>query len=169
MGSLIFILPILVIAGAFMWLRPSKRDQALARLRSDALVRGFRIGSMKVPDLSEYGRTQQKKEIVTIYQKRLLALPHDDGPGFTVLRTTGESGAYLPDGWAWHQRHLMTDSLYDVLASQLVKFPESVTLVSLSSDSIALSWDERDPQVSFEKLDAWLQELATAFQRQGLG
>lgn len=167
MGALILILPILVVAGAFMWLKPSKREQELAKLRSNALVRGLRIGSLKVPDLSEYGRINQKQEIVTIYQKSLRE-PRDETSRFTVVRTTGESGAYLPDEWAWHQRHLLDEAQYGVLADWLRKLPESVTVVALARDSVALSWDERDPGVSFDTLEGWLDELAGLFHRQAM-
>lgn len=164
MGSLIVILPILVIAGAFMWLRPSKRDQELARLRSEALVRGFRLSSLKVPDMSEYGRIEHKKAIVTVYQKTL-SVPKEDTPAFVAVRSTGESGIYLPDGWAWHERHQLTETHYQHISTLLSAFPASVSVVAMGRDYVALSWDERDPEVSFDHLEQWLVSLAQAFKR----
>ncbi|EAR08033.1 hypothetical protein [Reinekea blandensis] len=164
MSGLVVILPILIIAGAFMWLRPSKRDQELSQLRSEALIRGFRVGSLKVPDTSEHGRIEQKFQIVTVYQKTL-TVPREQTPAFVAVRSTGEPGIFLPDGWIWHERLLLDEPQYQVISDFLQQLPESVSVVSLRKDAVAISWDEKDPAVSFDVLDQWLKQLSVAFKR----
>lgn len=147
-----------------MWLQPSKRDQRLASLRSDALVSGFRIGSIKVPDLSEHGRVNKKNEIVTVYQKSL-QLDEDQKQRFTVVRTTGESGAYLPDGWAWYLRTEMEEADCQRVANCLEGVPSAVSVLSLDADTVGLSWDERSENVTFEKIAQWLTNTAEEYNR----
>jgi len=158
------ILAILLIVGSFMWLKPSPRDQFLAKLRSSALTHGFRLGSLRVPDTSAYGRVKQRFQIVTLYQIPLQLVV---GPScqFTFLRTTGEAGPYLPEGWAWDEREGLSESQYEQLNRVLTSLPAAIQLISLSSGSIGLNWDERDLEMSFERLKAVLLEVAQIAQQ----
>ncbi|WP_320822559.1 hypothetical protein [Reinekea sp.] len=158
------ILAILFIIGSFMWLKPSPRDQFLAKLRSRALTQGFRLGSLRVPDTSDYGRVKARFQMVTLYT---LPLQLAAGPSarFTVLRTTGEAGTYLPEGWAWDEREGLSETQYEQLHRVLTSLPVSIQLISLSSDSIGLNWDERDPDMSFERLKAILVDVAQVVQQ----
>jgi len=162
---LVILLPILVVAGAFMWMQPSKRDQRLAKLRTGALSHGFRIGSIKVSDTSEHGRVNEKKEIVTVYQ-RSLVLSDNSASSFTVLRTTGESGIYLPEGWQWDDRKGLTESQYNSLNKYLESITLSINVVSLTNDMVSFSWDEVDQSITFDLLKRWLFDLAVVFDKE---
>jgi hypothetical protein len=164
MTALFIIIPILIVAGAFLWMRPSPRDQQLAKLRSAALVNGLRIGSLKVPDTSEYGRVNAKNVIVTIYQLSLELLEAKTS-SFVVLRTSGEAGAYLPNGWAWEQRDCILEGQYSLLSDLLENLPMSVTAVCLDNEHASLSWDEFDETVTFDDIKTWLGSVAVGFNR----
>ncbi len=165
MSALFVILPILIVAGAFLWLKPSPRDQFLAKLRSEALARGFRVTSLKVPDTSEFGRVNQKQQIVTLYQKGL-RLVDGEVPEFIVLRTTGESGAYLPPGWTWDLRRHLSAEHYAYLAEFVTQLPDSISVVSLSKDAVSVCWDEKDAAVTFDNLTLWLKDVANGFKKE---
>lgn len=167
MSYLFFILPVLVVVGAFMWLKPSPRDQRLAKLRADALINGFRITSLKVNDNSEQGRISGLKQIVTLYELSLV-LVKENSSRFVVQRTTGESGAFLPEGWAWDDRQNLNDQHYQALAAILRGLPESIQLLALRSDTVGLSWNEADAGVSYDTLKEPLIDCAKAFHRQAL-
>lgn len=159
MTAIIAGLAALLVMGAFLWLKPSPRDQYLSKLRSEALVQGFRIGSLRIPDTSEYGRVHTSYIIVTLYQ--LTTVIHESSESnFSVTRTTGESGAYLPDGWQWISRNKVTDQQYGQLRDFLTKLPVSVQLVTSDQQSVGLSWDEKDANVSFDQIKTWLQAVA---------
>lgn len=160
MGILIVLLPLLIVMGAFMWLRPSRSDQRLAQLRNTAINQGFRLGSLKVSDTSEEGRVRGKKSIVTLYQLSV-ELIKDDRLFLTVLRSSGESGAYLPEGWVWDHREGMTEHQYEQLHSLLASLPENVRVFNVSQGLIGLSWDELDPNPEYDQFKLWLTELAS--------
>jgi hypothetical protein len=168
MSFLIVVLPILVVAGAFVWLRPSHREQHLAKLRSDALVEGMRIGSLIVPDTSEYGRVNEKSIIVTLYQRSLI-YKEGELSSFTALRTTGESGIFLPEGWTWDGRTNISEKEHSSLSELVRSLPPSITALSLNSDSVSLSWDEKDPELSFDALKRHLSSIAQIFARDLIG
>jgi hypothetical protein len=160
MASLIAILSILLVAGAFMWIQPSKRDKQLAKLRSSALTQGFLIGSIKLPDTTEHGRVNDRFTIETIYQVSLQTEKQHEME-FTVLRTSGENGIYLPEGWAWNKRNHLSESIYTAIAEFLVTLPASVTAVMVSKASIGIVWDEKDPELSLEQLRVLLNSIAS--------
>ena len=164
MTLLFILLPVLVVAGAFMWLKPSPRDQFLTKLRSEAIGAGFRMGSLSVPETSVYGRVKGQRVMVTLYQ-RSLHLDDTKQQRFVVQRTTGDHGAFLPEGWSWVDRTAMETQDYQRLGDFLEKLPPSVSLVGLSADAASLSWDERDPDIELEHLKAWLVSLAKQFHR----
>jgi hypothetical protein len=168
MTAIFVIVPILIVAGAFLWMRPSPRDQQLAKLRSQALVNGLRLASVKVPDTSEFGRVNDVQTIITIYQISLVLIEADTC-SFIVLRTTGESGAYLPEGWQWVQRTQMTEANYRALNGFLSNLPASVSAISLDSEHVSLNWDELDESITFAQIKSWLSEVAVFFNRQLVG
>jgi len=165
MATWLPILAILLITGSFMWLKPSPRDQFLAKLRAKALTQGFRLGSLRVPDTSDYGRVKERFQMVTLYS---LPLQLAAGPScrFTVLRTSGEAGTYLPEGWAWDERQGLSETQYEQLHRVLTSLPASIQLISLSSGSISLNWDEKDPEMSFERMRAMLVDVAQVAQQE---
>jgi len=103
--------------------------------------------------------------MVTLYS---LPLQLAAGPScrFTVLRTSGEAGTYLPEGWAWDERQGLSETQYEQLHRVLTSLPASIQLISLSSGSISLNWDEKDPEMSFERMRAMLVDVAQVAQQE---
>ena len=120
---------------------------------------GFRISSLKIPNTSELGRIDDSKEIVTIYLKNLTVVKHPP-PHYTVIRTSGEAGIYLPDGWQWHERVGLSEELMNRIAGFVVTLPNSVSVVTVDKTQAAISWDEKDPLVTFQQLSNWLTAAA---------
>lgn len=159
MAPLIAILSVFVVAGAFMWMQPSKRDKHLSKLRSSAITNGFLIGSIKLPDTSEYGRVNQVFQIQTLYQ-RSLEIQEETEMSFTALRTTGEHGIYLPEGWDWNHRKNLQESQYQSIAAFLKELPQSVSAIVLTKNTVGLVWDEKDPDMTLEQIKSLLIQAA---------
>jgi len=139
--NLIFLFAILTVAGAFMWLKPSPYDRRLSRVRSAALSEGMKLYSLKVPDTSVDGRVGEKHELQTLY-RLLHTFPKEQAPSFTVLRTTGVSSAFLPDGWIWADDKRATDAQMNALVDFLKDLPEQYRVVDAQVDGVGVSWDE---------------------------
>ncbi|PTY36514.1 hypothetical protein BGP77_04245 [Saccharospirillum sp. MSK14-1] len=158
-ANLIILFAILTVAGAFMWLKPSAHDRHLSKLRSAALGEGLKLYSLKVPDTSVEGRVGEKHELCTLY-RLLHSFPKAQAPSFTVLRTTGVSSAFLPDGWIWADDKRATDAQMKALVGFLNDLPEHYRVVDAQADGVGVSWDER----SVDQLPAvreTLQRLAS--------
>ena len=164
MGLVIAILAMLLVLGSFLWMRPSPRDQFLSKLRSQALMSGFRISSLKLPDMSESGRINHHQEIITIYVKTLAVVKQTSIP-YTVMRTTGEAGIYLPGGWDWHNRRDLSEPLMKSIGHFVASLPISVSVVTVDQSQASISWDEKDPSINFQRLSTWLSTAAGLINR----
>ena len=155
---------IAVFVGGFTWIKPSKRDQRLASVRSRALSYGFRLGSVSVPDVSNEGRVAQLKQMVTLYHVTL-AVVKESAPTFMVQRTSASAGIDLPHGWDWVQRMDLSAQQVDLFSCLLEQLPESIHVLMLNQQEVALSWDEFEDQVDLESLREHLKKLAHIFGR----
>lgn len=149
---------ILVLAGAFMWLRPSRRDQHLNTLRTAALTAGFKLDSIRIPDTSIEGRLADKSSLTTLY-RLLHRFEKDKAPRFTVQRTTGVSSAFLPDGWKWADEHRPSEAVTQVLHGFLVSLPEAYLVLDAQPDGVGLVWDERGDASALPAIRETLERL----------
>lgn len=140
-ANLFIVFAILTVAGAFMWLKPSAHDRRLSQLRSAALSQGIKLYSLKVPDTSVEGRVGEKHELRTLY-RLLHSFSKAQAPSFTVLRTTGVSSAFLPEGWIWADDKRATDAQMSALVGFLNDLPEQYSVVDAQADGVGVSWDE---------------------------
>lgn len=141
LANLIIVFAILTLAGAFMWLKPSAYDRRLSQVRSAALGQGLKLYSLKVPDTSVEGRVGNKHELRTLY-RLLHPFSKAQAPSFTLLRTTGVSSAFLPDGWVWADDKRASDRQLSVLIDFLIELPQHYNLVDAQADGVGVGWDE---------------------------
>lgn len=157
MALAIVILSIMMVYGTVMWVRPNAKDRRLADLRMQALRAGIKVQQGHIDDLSIDGRVNRSSRTVFFYR---LLKNNPDRPTVTLLKTTGESGIYLPDGWMWeHDKRLSAKSI-ESLSPFLVSLPESVFGVEMSPGYVGIAWDERDTS-QFEQIKADLNRLLT--------
>ncbi len=164
MAALIAFLATILLAGGFLWMKPSPREQRLAKLRAEAYKYNLLVTSIKVADTSEFGRVNDRHCIETLYQIPLV-LNTENPNAFVVLRTTGEAGLYLPDGWQWEESVALTDEQLGLFSQYLAELPSSITLIALRNDSVGLTWDEKDPAVTFDVMKSWLIKFAKVVDR----
>lgn len=166
MQLLIPIAAILILVGSFMWFRPSLRDQYLTKLRAEALRNGFRLGTIKIPDYTDAGLVNDSHTLVTVYYKGLTFLKTDEPLRFTIARTEGDSGIFLPDHWAWVERAQLTKSMQSDLNALLMELPNSVEATTVNNQQVGLSWSEREGALELSDISRLLQRLAHVIGRQ---
>ncbi|WP_028669794.1 hypothetical protein [Saccharospirillum impatiens] len=149
---------ILILAGAFMWLKPSPRDRHLNTLRTAALSAGFKLDSIRIPDTSIEGRLAEKSTLITLY-RQLHRFDKAKAPRFTVQRTTGVSSAFLPDGWKWADQYRPGEAVTQVLHDLLLTLPEAYLVLDAQPDGVGLVWDERADASALPAIRETLERL----------
>ncbi len=132
---------VLFLVGSVLWFKPSKRDQKLARMRQEALISGYKVRQQTVPDLSIDGRINKQEESQYFYCYPITEVRKQT---CIVLRTTGESGIYLPDGWTWASTNRASEADLLWLQNHLPKLKDAVTGLELGADYSGVSWNESD-------------------------
>ena len=148
-GVAIVTLLTLSAVGSLLWALPTKADRRRAAMRTDAMRMGLSVTTLSVPDTSDRGRIDNKRRLVTLYKKRSRQAP--SVPPFTVLRSPGECGYGLPDGWVWEDpSYRLQGKTRQRLEALLDGFPDWLEIVSVMSDGLAVGFNERrgDDQVS---------------------
>ena len=148
----------LLMIGAFLWVKPSPRDKHLAMLRAQALNEGLKVHTIKLDDTSEYGRVEAKRLMLAVYCQ-----PHqfekNSGMAFTVLRTTGESGAFLPGYWKWANHRRAPEAVRAALAEFIETLPTSYIALEVRMNSVGIVWDERGSPDELPRLKERLTQL----------
>ncbi|MFC3853086.1 hypothetical protein ACFOSD_09610 [Salinispirillum marinum] len=147
--------------GSLMWVMPNKAEKRLAAIRAYGISKGLRVTSIKAPDLSVEGRIDGKFKLYTAYKK---GMPRQKGATeYIVLRTTGESGYGLIDGWRFENPAFRLQGAELVrLNDALTQLPPWADLLAILPDGIAIGFDERGGN---EQVDA-VCDLLDAFCRQ---
>ncbi len=60
----------------------------------------------------------------------------------------------------------MSDTQYENLSKVLNSLPESISVISVDRAMVSVSWDEKDPEISFEVLKNHLISAANATERE---
>lgn len=157
-GALVAGVLILSAVGSLLWAVPSKSDRRRADMRSHAMQSGLSVITLTIPDTSIRGRIERRQRLVTAYKKRAPGAGRAVLPELLVLRTEGEHGYGLPEGWVWreadfrlrgHQLQLLLDALEDL--------PDWVECFAVLPDGVAMAIEEYKGEVRVDELAALLR------------
>lgn len=141
-GAVIVGLLVLSAIGSLLWTLPSKADRQRANMRTEAMQSGLSVMTLSVPDTTDRGRIDDKRRLITLYKKRS-AEPAAFQP-FTLVRTEGEHGYGLPEGWVWEPpSHRLRGAALEQLLMCLQALPDWIDVLSVQSDGLAVSFNER--------------------------
>jgi len=152
-----------LIIGSFSYMKPTPKQKREAKVRMKAIHMGLRIKQLNMPDLSITGRVNQTKTPLVFFQ---LHVPAKVGAQkrieiekkWIIQRTTGESGIYLKDGWAWNLRS--TDStVVEFLEGFLDTQNEHIQAIEVNKYYVAISWNERPNDEYINTLNQDLEKL----------
>ena len=157
---LIIAISIALVVGGMAWVRPSPRQSFLAKLRMQALQQGYKVAQIRVSDTTVLGRVNDESIAVIVY--RLFLSEAQQLPlaqGGLILRTSGESGIYLPDGWTWADKKPLSREFIEPLCAFIAALLPSVTGIELNDKSIGLIWNER---ADISEINAEFEKFKTA-------
>lgn len=161
--TIIFVVMVfLALTGSLLWVMPSKAEKRMAEIRAYGIAQGMRITSISAPDLSVEGRIENKNKLYTAYK---LGVPRrKDAPEYILLRTTGESGYGLVDGWRWEKpEYRLTGNALTRLNDALLEMPPWTDLLAILPDGVAIGFDERGGHAQVDAVKALLDRFRDQF------
>ncbi len=145
----------LVVFGSIMWLKPSPRDQRLAKLRMDAIKRQLKVSQFTFkPDSAKTG--VRDNIMATSYT---LLNPSVKGKAELKYRIVGQAAwdnEGLPEGFYWHDKGTAAEA---AAFSEVVKsLTDELLLLEVFSNRITIMTAEHKTATA-ENYEAFLRAL----------
>lgn len=150
---IIVVLIALAVFGSVAMLKPSPRQQRLAKLRMDAIKLGLhvKLETFKV-DSKKMG---VRDDIVATRYERFIPEIKSHALRWCVVRQAGWEQEGLPEGWSWNNSNQRPDlnKLYELL----VKVGDDVRVVEVYDNRASILTIESKTSVA-EQINQWVSE-----------
>lgn len=145
--------------GAWMLARPSAGDKRRQSIREEAMQKGLALTTLSLPDLTVNGRVRELRRLQTAYRLRQ---DRTARPAFLALRTSGESGYGLPEGWVWYEtdRKALRPGQREFLRHYLSTLPDWIEAAGANRSGWIMTFSERDTGQVPDVIH-WLEALKT--------
>lgn len=147
----IVVIIFLVVFGSVSMLKPSPRQQRLAKLRIDAIKLGLQVKleTFKV----DSKKTGVRDDIVAARYLRLDTDVKSQSIRWCIVRQQGWDQEGLPAGWSWHSQAAMPDLLK--LSQYIEQLSDDVVLVEVFDNRSSIMTTEGKSS-SAEAINAWV-------------
>lgn len=146
----------LVVVGSVVWIRPSPRDQKLAKWRRDAIIAGLKVRMQTLKAEPKKSGIREDVQGVT-YEWYDPSPQKGDQSRWAVVKTQGWLQEGLPDHWSWHSES------HEELASQITQMiqecPLNVNALERTPGSSRIIWDENGSEFDPQCLKSFLMKL----------
>jgi hypothetical protein len=148
---IIVVLIILAVFGSVYMLKPSPRQQRIAKLRLEAIKLGLQVklDSYKV-DSKKMG---VREDVVATRYLRFNPAVKSQQVRWCVVRQTGWEQEGLPEGWSWNSYHAKPD--IDGLSEYLLQLTVDVVLIEACDNRTTLMTLEHKASTA-EQINIWL-------------
>lgn len=149
---IILIIVVSMMIGPIMWLKPSKREQTLARLRAKAQQAGLMVSIVqhKGDNLACYRKSWQSKSdgskrLKLIFQSRF-------------ARKDYEHGMHIAGVWSQEGDQTLPEGLKPQLEAFAKQLPDSVVAFEINTIGLGAVWKEFGGEATLDQLSELLKE-----------
>ncbi|MFY0990726.1 preprotein translocase subunit YajC [Halomonas sp. C05BenzN] len=137
MAWLIILFVLMLVISPVMWLRPSPRQQRVARLRNEAMKTGLSV-KLEIPPLHGV------KTAMPAYRWHY---PQErPGPDFVLVRDSQAADSLKPlaHGWRWRREPLrpLPEALEERFKGLLSRLPQDALVIESNRHALTLWWWE---------------------------
>lgn len=145
----------LAVFGSVYMLKPSIRDQRLAKLRLDAIKLGLQVKLDKFKADSK--KTGVREDIVAARYLRFYADVKSQEFRWCVVRQAGWDTEGLPEGWSWHGNANAPE--VSVLSDFLEQLSEDVVVVEVYDNRTCIMTTE-SKETCVDLINRWIDQAA---------
>jgi hypothetical protein len=146
----------LAVIGSVMWVRPSPRDQKLAKWRQEALMAGLKV---RLQTLKAEPKNSGVREDVEGVTYELFNPEPDklDKTTWAIVRVDAWLKDGLPEGWSWYGQEAQID--LNSVKQMIDALPVEVNAIERTPVSSRIIWNESGKEFDAVKLKEYLQTL----------
>jgi hypothetical protein len=150
----------LAIVGSVMWIRPSPRDQKLAKWRRDALVAGMKVRLQTLK--AEPKNSGIRDDVPGVTYEWFNPEPNKtDKTTWAIVKVDAWLQEGLPQGWSWYGKEVSVDS--EKIKQIVDALPLEVNAIERTPISSRVIWNENGKEFDAVKLKEFLQNLQAIF------
>lgn len=150
----------LVVVGSVMWIRPSPRDQKLAKWRRDALVAGMKVRLQTLK--AEPKKSGIREDVPGVSYEWFNPEPNKaDKITWALVKTDAWLKEGLPEGWSWYEKEVDIDQAK--LVEMINTLPVEVNAIERTPISSRIIWNETGKEFDAIKLKEYLKNLQAIF------
>lgn len=143
----------LAVFGSVYMLKPSMRDQRLAKLRLDAIKLGLQVKLDKF--IADSKKTGVRDDIVAARYLRFDADAKSQAFRWCVVRQAGWDSEGLPEGWSWHGNASAPE--ISVLSDFLEQLSEDIVVVEVYDNRTCIMTTE-SKTTSVDMINRWIDQ-----------
>ncbi|GAA6133272.1 hypothetical protein NBRC116188_00610 [Oceaniserpentilla sp. 4NH20-0058] len=146
----------LVVVGSVVWVRPSPRDQKLAKWRGSAIMAGLKVRMQTLKAEPKNSGIRDDVEGIT-YEWYNPKPDKSDQLTWAVVKTDGWLKDGLPDGWSWYSTE--SKDIAEQIAEIIEQCPVEVNALERTPRSSRVIWNENGKEFNPEQLRDYLETL----------
>ena len=150
----------LAIVGSVMWIRPSPRDQKLAKWRRDAIMAGMKVRLQTLKAEPKNSGIRDDVDGVT-YEWFNPEPNKTDKTTWAIVKMDGWLQEGLPQGWSWYGKEMPID--LEKIKHIVEGLPIEVNAIERTPISSRVIWNENGKEFDAVKLKEYLQNLQAIF------
>lgn len=150
----------LAIVGSVMWIRPSPRDQKLAKWRRDAIMAGMKVRLQTLKAEPKNSGIRDDVDGVT-YEWFNPEPNKTDKTTWAIVKMDGWLQEGLPQGWSWYGKEMSVD--LEKIKHIVEGLPIEVNAIERTPISSRVIWNENGKEFDAVKLKEYLQNLQAIF------
>lgn len=153
---LVMVFIALVVVGSVMWVRPSPRDQKLAKWRRDAIMAGLKVRMQTLK--AEPKNSGIRDDVEGISYEWFNPEPNKtDTRTWAIVKTDAWLKDGLPQGWSWYAQEVDIDPAK--IAQIIQALPMEVNAIERTPISSRVIWNESGKDFDAKALKEYLQNL----------
>lgn len=153
---LVMVFIALVVVGSVMWVRPSPRDQKLAKWRRDAIMAGLKVRMQTLK--AEPKNSGIRDDVEGISYEWFNPEPNKtDTTTWVIVKTDAWLKDGLPQGWSWYAQEVDIDPAK--IAQIIQALPMEVNAIERTPISSRVIWNESGKDFDAKALKEYLQNL----------
>ncbi|WP_283786590.1 hypothetical protein QNI23_009085 [Bermanella sp. WJH001] len=150
----------LAIVGSVMWIRPSPRDQKLAKWRREALMAGMKVRLQTLK--AEPKNSGIRDDVPGVTYEWFNPEPNKtDKVTWAIVKTDAWLQEGLPQGWSWYGKEMPVD--LEKIKQIVETLPVEVNAIERTPVSSRVIWNENGKEFDAVKLKEYLQNLQAIF------
>lgn len=157
--------------GPVMWMKPSKSQRRLSKLRAYALKQGLRVHMQQVPGREKQTDGAEGSPLVAVYclawtgdaKERKTKFQNPENKAWSLARGQISHDIHFQGEWDWSPAAKASPKWHATIKKIIAELPPGIEALEMNSMGTCMYWRENGGEETVDKIKVLLQELHEKF------